>query len=97
MQEITDIHAREDLLLENYSWIDEKAQDKGVRIPIERAMELIAQRGLPVATAATKGDEKPLAEAELPVVKAPLTNGFTRTGYEQEQISKAEAVGAKPE
>jgi hypothetical protein len=86
-QEISDMHAREDLLLENYSWAD---QSKGtVRIPIERAMELIAERGLPVAPAAVA---KPLlAEEEAPVVKAPLTNGFARTGYEQDQIAKVEA------
>jgi hypothetical protein len=83
-QEITDMHAKEDLLLENYSWVDES---KGtVRIPIERAMELIAERGLPVAPAAT---EAPLlAEDGQHVVKAPLTDGFARTGYEQEQIEK---------
>jgi hypothetical protein len=87
-QEVTDIHAKEDLLLENYSWID---QSRGaVRIPIERAMELIAERGLPVAP---QGTEAPLlAQDSRPVVKAPLTNGFTRTGYEQEQIAKQGAV-----
>ena len=91
-QEIADMHAKEDLLLENYSYVD---QSKGtVRIPIERAMELIAQRGLPVVPQ-TSSTEKPLAEAALPVVKAPLTDGFARTGYEQEQIAKAQA--AKPE
>src|ERR1700677_2287158 len=42
-QDITDLHAREDLLLENYSWADQ-SQGK-VRIPIERAMELVAQNG----------------------------------------------------
>jgi len=93
MQEIADMHAREDLLLENYSYVD---QSKGkVRIPIERAMELIAQRGLPVAAQATV---KPLlAEDEVPVVKAPLTDGFARTGYEQEQTAKTEETGMKPE
>jgi len=90
-QEIADMHAKEDLLLENYTYVDERQGT--VRIPIERAMELIAKRGLPVAPAAA--EEKPLAEAELPVVKAPLTNGFARTGYEQEQAEKTEA--AKPE
>src|SRR5580700_8446153 len=50
-QDVADLHAREDLLLDNYTWAD---QSKGtVRIPIDRAMELIAQRGLPVAPAAT--------------------------------------------
>ena len=48
-QDVADLHAREDLLLANYTWVD---QSKGtVRIPIERAMQLIAQRGLPVAPA----------------------------------------------
>jgi hypothetical protein len=85
-QEVTDIHAKEDLLLENYSWVD---QGKGaVRIPIERAMELIAERGLPVAPATAAASDKTLAKAELPVVKAPLTDGFARTGYEQDQIEK---------
>jgi hypothetical protein len=48
--------------LNSYGWVDEKA---GVaHIPIERAMELIAQRGLPVlpqgetATAKTAGTKK---------------------------------------
>ena len=48
-QDMADLHAREDLLLEHYSWVDQ-SQGK-VRIPIERAMELLAQRGLPVAAA----------------------------------------------
>jgi hypothetical protein len=92
-QEITDMHAKEDLLLENYSYVD---RSKGtVRIPIERAMELIAERGLPVAPAATAEAAKPLADAEAPVVKAPLTDGFARTGYEQDQMAKEQAV--KPE
>jgi hypothetical protein len=87
-QEITDIHAKEDLLLENYSWVD---QGKGsVRIPIERAMDLIAERGLPVAPEAT--EEPLLAGESKPMVKAPLTDGFARTGYEQEQAEKNEAA-----
>ena len=92
-QEISDMHAKEDLLLENYSYVD---QGKGtVRIPIERAMELIAERGLPVVPAAAAVAEKPLAEAAAPVVKAPLTNGFARTGFEQDQMAKAQAVKAE--
>lgn len=86
-QEIADIHSREDLLLDNYSWADQ-SQGK-VRIPIERAMELIAQRGLPVAPAA---QEAPLmAGDEKPHITMPLTDGFARTGYEQER-AQAEAV-----
>jgi hypothetical protein len=86
-QEITDLHAREDLLLNNYSWANQ-AQGK-VRIPIERAMELIAQQGLPVAPQVT---EAPLLTGDSkPMVALPLTSGFARTGYEQD-AAHAEAL-----
>ncbi len=82
-QDVADLHEREDLLLDNYSWVD---QSKGtVRIPIERAMELIAQRGLPVAP--TVQQQPLMAGDETPRVAVPLTNGFARTGYEQEQAT----------
>ena len=83
-QDVADLHAREDLLLSNYTWVDES---KGtVRIPIERAMELIAQRGLPVAQpvqaqALMTGDS-------TPTVPVPLTNGFARTAFEQEEAAQ---------
>jgi hypothetical protein len=90
-QDIADLHAREDLLLTHYSWANQ-SQGK-VRIPIERAMELIAQSGLPVAPDVNHaplltGDSKP------GVVAVPLTNGFTRTGYEQDE-AQAEAVAER--
>jgi len=89
-QDITDLHLREDLLLDNYSWADQ-SQGK-VRIPIERAMELIAQKGLPVAP---QVDHVPLLTGEInPTVAVPLTNGFARTGYEQD-VATAEALTAK--
>jgi hypothetical protein len=84
-QATADLHAREDLLLNNYSVVDGTT----IRIPISRAMELIAQRGLPVnaqggaPTVDMAGDEKP-------VVQAPLTAGFARTGYELEVIEARE-------
>jgi hypothetical protein len=40
------LRAREEAELNSYGWIDKQAGI--VRIPIERAMELMAQRGLPV-------------------------------------------------
>ena len=83
-QDLTDLHAREDLLLGHYTYLD-PAQGK-VRIPIDRAMQLIAERGLPVAPAAAGGG--PLMYGDLqPSVQVPLTNGFARTGYEQERNS----------
>lgn len=44
--ELKTLRAEEDKLLEGYDWID---RDKGiVRIPVARAIEILAQRGLPV-------------------------------------------------
>jgi hypothetical protein len=86
-QDVADLHAREDLLLDNYSWVgqsQEQSQGK-VRIPIERAMELLAQRGLPVAQAV---EQAPLMTGDQkPAVAVPLTNGFARTGYELDQAA----------
>ena len=94
-QDTADLHLREDLLLANYSW-SAPAQNgqQRVRIPIERAMELLAQRGLPVAPAAAHsalltGDSDPAA------IHAPLTTGFARTAYELELA--AEKKTAKKE
>ncbi len=88
-QDVADLHAREDLLLNNYTWVD---QSKGtVRIPIEQAMQLIAQRGLQVAPAATT--QAPMAGDTTPTVTVPLTDGFARTTYEQDQ-AEAEAKRA---
>ena len=78
--DVADLHAREDLLLDNYSWVD-RSQGK-VRIPIDRAMQIIAQKGLPVAPAAQQAPL--LAEDHKPQVTVPLTSGFARTGYEQD-------------
>ena len=86
-QATADLHAREDLLLNNYSVVAGAAGS--IRIPISRAMEIIAQRGLPVnaqagaAAVEMVGDEKP-------TVQAPLTSGFARTGYELETIEARE-------
>src|SRR5277367_5009008 len=76
-----DLHTREDLLLDNYSWVD---RSKGtVRIPIERAMELIAQRGLPVQQQSQPTE--PLMAGDSAIsVQVPLTDGFARTAYEQQ-------------
>lgn len=81
-QATADLHAREDLMLDYYS--STPGQD-GIRIPISRAMELIAQRGLPVHTEAA-GSATLMAGETEPTIQAPLTSGFARTGYEQKVI-----------
>ncbi|HEY2471227.1 MAG TPA: hypothetical protein VGI45_25770 [Terracidiphilus sp.] len=86
-QDVADLHAREDLLLDNYTWID---QSKGsVRIPVERAMEIIAQKGLPVAPAVQQAPL--LAGDQKPTITVPLTSGFARTGYEQDLAASHQA------
>lgn len=80
-QDIADLHARENILLNNYTWADESK--KQVRIPIERAMEIIAQKGLPVAPAVQL--QPAMAGDSRPEVTAPLTDGFAPTTYEQEE------------
>jgi hypothetical protein len=85
--DVADLHAREDLLLDNYSWAD-RSQGK-IRIPIERAMQIVAQKGLPVAPAP---QEAPLlAEDQKPKVTVPLTSGFARTGFEQDLTATQKA------
>jgi hypothetical protein len=92
-QDVADLHAREDLLLDNYSWADE-SQGK-VRIPIERAMDLIAQRGLPVAPAV--GPAPLMTGDKKPSIAMPLTSGFARTGYELDQAAAQAAEGKRAE
>ena len=92
-QDVAELHQREDLLLDNYSWAD-RGQGK-VRIPIERAMELIAERGLPVDPAVT---HEPLLTGDTePAVAAPLTSGFARTGYELDAAAAQAAEQRRPE
>jgi hypothetical protein len=59
----------EEKTLYSYGWVDEKAGT--VRIPIERAMDLLAQRGLPVRPQGT-ASEVPAAKmtSETAIVKA---------------------------
>jgi len=90
-QDVTDLHAREDLLLSYYSWVD--ASRGKVRIPVERAMDLIAQRGLPLAPAV---EQAPLMTGDQrPEVIFPLTNGFARTGYELDQAEARAVEGTR--
>ena len=92
-QDVADLHAREDLLLDNYTRVD--GQPGKVRIPIERSMELIAQRGLQAAPAVQKaalmtGDQEP-------TVTTPLTSGFARTAYELDLDAQRAAELRRPQ
>ncbi len=99
--DVAEMHAREDMLLDHYSWTNDQKQ--AVRIPIDRAMQLLAQRGLPVqgAQPAETGQQQEKQSAEKSqssqaiqsmfgdeenVVTAPLTDGFARTGSELQMM-----------
>jgi hypothetical protein len=86
-QEIAEMHTREDLLLDNYSWVDRTSGK--IRIPISRAMQIIAEHGLPVAPQEEQ-TEPLMAGDRVPVVTPPLTDGFARTGYEQQYLETLE-------
>jgi hypothetical protein len=92
-QDVADLHAREDLLLENYTHVDGKPGQ--VRIPIERAMELVAQHGLPAAPAVQKGTL--MTGDKEPAVAEPLTNGFARTAYELDVEASRAAEAKRPQ
>lgn len=81
-QETADLHAREDLLLDHYSSVP----GQPLRIPIQQAMQLIAQRGLPVATADVQQQANQMAHDAAPGVSLPLTDGFARTGPELDSM-----------
>ena len=57
----------QDRKLATYDWVD---KDRGtVRIPIDRAMELIAQRGLPVHAEGASSAQSPAPQTTAPVKK----------------------------
>ncbi len=90
-QDLANLHGREDLLLDHYTWAD--ASHTKVRIPIERAMELVAQPGH-LKVMESQGPAEPLMAGETrPVVQMPLTDGFARTGFEQQEMGPARLAG----
>lgn len=76
-QSMADMHAREDLLLNHYS-----TSNGTIRIPIERAMELVAGKLPVVAQGVGLGAGTLMAGDVHPAPQVPLTSGFARTGYE---------------
>jgi len=57
----------QDRKLATYDWVD---KDSGtVRIPIDRAMELIVQRGLPVRPEGASPEQSPAAQTSAPAKK----------------------------
>jgi hypothetical protein len=89
-QDLVNLNHREDLLLDHYSWVNE-SQGK-VRIPIQRAMELIARQGLPVESKAAPREALMFGD-KVPTIHAPLTDGYALTAYEQEEAGGSKVPG----
>ncbi|MGI4758613.1 MAG: hypothetical protein ACRYGF_17405 [Janthinobacterium lividum] len=90
-QETADMHAREDLLLEHYTAADPADGPAGtIHIPIERAMQLVVQRGLPKAAIQVTSVQTGLTGDRQYSATAPLTSGFARTAYELDQMESRE-------
>lgn len=60
--ELNKIRLREEDTLSTYGWVDEKAGT--VRIPIDRAMDLLVQRGLPVRSQSGEDAQSTKAQAQ---------------------------------
>jgi hypothetical protein len=60
--ELNDIRLREEDTLSSYGWVDQKSGT--VRIPIDRAMDLVVERGLPVRSQADDATENAKARPE---------------------------------
>lgn len=60
--ELNDIRLREEDTLSTYGWVDQKSG--AVRIPIDRAMDLLVERGLPVRSAPDASSETVKARTE---------------------------------
>ena len=64
-QDLLRFRAQQEHALESYSW--ESREDGTVRVPIERAMEMLLKQGLPVAPSASSAGTS--ADAEKPAPK----------------------------
>jgi hypothetical protein len=54
-QDLQQLRSTEDAVLHSYGWV--KQEEEMVRIPIERAMQLLAERGLPTRPAVPSADK----------------------------------------
>lgn len=76
-REINDFREQEEQTLNSYGWVDQQAGM--VRIPIDRAMQLMAQRGLPTRPQAETGPS-PTVKTGKEVAKQSDTSGKPAKG-----------------
>jgi hypothetical protein len=70
--QLNGIRLPEEQTLYSYGWVDEKAGT--IHIPIERAMDLLVQRGLPVRPPQTASQAATGTSANQTTVKAPVVS-----------------------
>jgi hypothetical protein len=66
------LRKNEDAILNTYGWVDRKAGI--VRIPVDRALDLIAERGLPSVPGQLAPVQQPAAQPEKSSQEAPPTS-----------------------
>lgn len=71
-EDIKDLRQEQDRLIERYQWVDKSAGV--VRIPVERAIEVLAERGLPYRQQAAVGAPT-TGEAAVPTGEAAVPTG----------------------
>jgi hypothetical protein len=79
-QDLQDLRAQEEQLLNGYSWVDRNAGV--VRIPIVEAIKLVVQRGLP-ARGPQQAGQTPAAGQAAATASAPASTPEQRTGQPQ--------------
>jgi len=81
----------QDRKLATYDWVD---KDRGaVRIPIDRAMELIVQRGLPVHPESASSAQSSAARTSEPKISEPKTSAPVKKPTPKASTTKAAASG----
>jgi hypothetical protein len=81
----------QDRKLATYNWVD---KDRGtVRIPIDRAMELIVQRGLPVHPEGASSAQSSSAQSSAPQSSASKTSAPVKKQTPKASTTKAAASG----
>ena len=61
-QDLRDMRASEDAILDTYGWADQTADV--VHIPVEQVMQILAQRGLPVDPGEGKQEKSETGSAD---------------------------------
>jgi hypothetical protein len=74
--QLDQIRMDEEQTLSSYDWVDQKAGT--VRIPIDRAIDLIAQRGLPVRAQGASGEATATQPSSAKKTSAKKTKGTTK-------------------